>query len=228
MTQPKDIFSFISSVAISILLALPLHAQQTIDTELETTDSVPFLKGFAVSLDLVGPILRVAGDYGQLEAAFRMNLRDHYFPIVEAGLGSAKHDDVVTQISYKSTAPYFRLGMDYNLMKDKHDIYRIYGGGRYAFTYFSYDVSHPGLTDPIWNDIAPYGANDVKCNYHWLELSIGVDAKLWGPFHMGWSVRYRRRLFYDSGSLGNVWYVPGYGKSGKTRLGGTFNIGIDL
>ena len=228
MTRAKAIFSFISSITVSLLLALPSHAQEFLSSEMESSDSVPLFKGFAVSVDLVGPIQRLVSDYGQFEAALRVNLRDRYFPIVEAGIGNAKHDDVVTQISYKSTAPYFRLGMDYNLMKDKHDIYRIYGGGRYAFSYFNYDVTHPGVVDPAWHIVAPYEATDVKCHYHWLELSVGVDAKIWGPFHIGWSVRYRKRLFYDSGALGNVWYVPGYGESGKSLIGGTFNVGIDL
>ncbi len=228
MTRAKAIFSYISSVTVSLLFALSSHAQQLSLPEMEPGDSIPLFNGFAISVDLVGPIQRLVSDYGQFEAALRVNLRDRYFPIVEVGLGNAKHDDVVTQFSYKSTAPYFRLGMDYNLLKDKHDIYRIYGGGRYALSYFKYDVSHPGVLDPIWKTVAPIEANGEKGHYHWLEFSIGVDAKIWGPFHMGWSVRYRRRLFYDTGSTGNVWYVPGYGESGNTRLGGTFNVGIDL
>lgn len=228
MTRAKAIFSFISSVTVSLLLALPSHAQEPLPLQTESADSIPLLNGFAVSVDLVGPIQRVVGDFGQFEAAFRVNLRDRYFPIVEVGIGNAKHDDVVTLFHYKSAAPYFRLGMDYNMLKDKHDIYRIYGGGRYAFSYFKYDIAHPGVTDPIWKTEAPLVANEEKGHYHWLELSIGVDAKIWGPFHVGWSIRYRRRLIYDYGSTGNAWYVPGYGESGKTRLGGTFNVGIDL
>lgn len=228
MTRAKAIFSYISSVAISLLFSIPAHAQSTPPLPEESVDSVPFFNGFSVSVDLAGVIQRAVSDYGQYEAALRINLRDRYFPVLEAGLGSAKHDDVVTLISYKSSAPYFRLGMDYNLLKDKHDIYRVYGGARYAFTYFSYDLAHPDITDPIWKNQAPYGAKDVKCNCHWLELSVGVDAKLWGPFHLGWSVRYRRRVFFDSGDYGSVWYVPGYGESGRTRIGGTFNLGIDI
>ena len=227
MTRAKAIFSFISSVTVSLLFALPSHAQQPSPSAMEAGDSIPLLNGFAISVDLVGPIQRLAGDYGQFEAALRVNLRDRYFPIVEAGMGNAKHD-VVTQFSYKCTAPYLRLGMDYNLLKDKHDIYRIYGGGRYALSYFKYDVTHPGVFDPIWKTEAPIDAKGEKGHYHWLELSIGVDAKIWGPFHIGWSVRYRRRLIYDAGSTGNVWYVPGYGESSKTRIGGTFNVGIDI
>ena len=228
MIRRLEIFTFISSLAISLSSPISSQAQEVIPIQEETSDSVAFFNGFSVSIDLAGIIQRAVSDYGQYEASVRLNLFDHYFPIFEVGVGSAKHDDVVTKISYKSTAPYFRIGLDYNFMKDKHDVYRIYGGARYAFSYFTYDMSHPGLDDPYWGGHVDYGAEGVKCNCHWAELSAGVDAKIWGPLHMGWSVRYRKRLFHNDGSLGNVWYVPGYGQSGSTRLGGTFNITIDI
>ena len=53
-------------------------------------------------------------------------------------------------------------------------------------------------------------------------------AKIFGPLHLGWSVRYKRRLSYDIAEMGNCWYVPGYGKAGSTRLGGTFNIMLNF
>ena len=167
-------------------------------------------------------------DYGQFEGAIRVNLLDSYFPIAEIGIGKASHDDAVTSICYNSTAPYFRIGVDYNLMNDKHDVYRIYGGIRYATTYFKYDLSHPGLKDPYWGDDAPYGAEGVKCNYHWVEIVGGVDAQIAGPLRMGWSVRYRKRLSHSDGALGNVWYVPGFGKAGSSRLGLTFNVSLSI
>ena len=219
----------ISSLIFSLLLVLPIQAQKKIDPpEQAANDSVPLFCGFAVGVDLVGIVQSVVSDYGQYEASLRINLRDTYFPIVEAGWGRASHDDVVTTISYDSKAPFFRVGMDYNLMKDKHNIYRIYGGARYGLTYFKYDLSHPGVTDPFWGDQASFQADGAKCNYHWLELAAGVDAKILGPIHMGWSVRYRKRISYDSGELGNVWYVPGFGKSGSTRLGMLFILSIDI
>ncbi len=228
MTRRAEIFTYISSLVISLLTPITTHAQKADIPLEETADSVAFLNGFSVSFDLAGLIQKAVSDYGQYEAALRLNLLDRYFPIVEIGMGVARINEVVTRISYKSSAPYFRIGMDYNLMKNKHDNYRIYGGARYAFSYFSYDVSHPGLEDPIWKGTFEYGADGVKCNCHWAEISAGVDAKIWGPVHLGWSVRYRKRLFHDNGSLGNVWYVPGYGKSGSTRIGGVFNITIDI
>ncbi len=229
MTHQKSIFTYISSIAISLLaLLIPVTANAAGDDDKAKNDSVPFFCGFAVSVDLVGPAQMFIGDYGQYEAALRVNLKDRYFPIVEIGLGKADHNDDATNISYKTSAPYFKVGVDFNLLKNKHDIYRLFAGVRYAFTSYKYDLSHPGMTDPVWGDTAEYTANGVKCSSQWLEAVFGVDAKMWGPVHLGWSVRYRSRLSHDDGDLGNSWYVPGFGTSGSSNIGGTFNITIDI
>ena len=229
MTRLAATCIYISSLAISLLFALPLSAQsdKVIDAGVEP-DTTAWLNGFAVGFDLAGLGQYAISDYGQIEAQLRVNLRDRYFPVLEVGIGKASHDDIVTLISYSSSAPYFRIGADYNLMKNKHDIYRLYGGVRYGFTYFKYDFSHPGVEDRYWGGVAEYGDNGVSCHYHWAELSGGVDAKIWGPIHLGWTVRYRKRLFYNNGEYGNVWYVPGYGKSGNTRIGYSFMITLDI
>lgn len=86
-----------------LLLASTANAQEK---NVEKKDSVPLLRGFAVSVDLVGPAQMFLGDYGQYEAALRINLRDKYFPVFELGLGKADHDNDVTKISYKTSAPY--------------------------------------------------------------------------------------------------------------------------
>ncbi len=227
MTHRRNIFSYISSIAISLMLLLASTANAQ-EKNVEKKDSVPLLRGFAVSVDLVGPAQMFLGDYGQYEAALRINLRDKYFPVFELGLGKADHDNDVTKISYKTSAPYAKIGIDFNLLKNKHDIYRLYAGARYAFTSFKYDLSHPDITDPVWGSTAVYSAKGVKCNYHWIEAVIGVDAKIWGSLHLGWSVRYKSRIAYDDGELGNSWYVPGFGKTGGSNIGGTFNVSIDI
>lgn len=230
MTRLPSIFRYISSLAINLLLALPVCAQadRQMAADVVERDSTAWLKGFAVGVDLAGLVQYAISDYGQFEAQLRINLRDRYFPVFEAGVGRARHDDIVTLIHYRSTAPYFRIGADYNLMKNKHDFYRIYGGARYALSYFKYDVSHPGVTDPNWGDVAPYGADGVSAHCHWAELSVGVDATIWSVIHLGWSVRYRKRLFHSDGDYGNVWYVPGFGRSGSTRIGYTFMLAVDI
>lgn len=229
MTLLKNISTYISSTAISLimLVAAPVAADAKDSAEIKN-DSVPLFNGIAVSVDLVGPMQMVFGDYGQYEAALRINLKYRYFPIVELGIGKADHNDDATDITYNTSAPYAKIGVDFNLLKNKHDIYRLFAGARYAFTSFKYDLSHPGMTDPVWGGMAPYEGYGIKCSYQWLEIVIGVDAKMWGPVHLGWSVRYRSRLSHNDGTMGNTWYVPGFGKAGSSSLGGTFNIAIDI
>ncbi len=231
MTLHRHISVSISRAAISALFALgALSANaQGLKPQAERPDTTRFIRGLQVMADAVGPIQLAVSDYGQYEAALRINFKDKYFPVFELGYGTANHeDDPVTHVAYKTSAPYGKVGMDFNIMKNKHDIYRVYIGARYAFTTFKYDVASPVLTDPVWKDPAAIQLNNVSASYHWAELLFAVDAKIWGPLHLGWSVRYRRRLAHNDGESGNVWYVPGFGKTGNSRLGGTFNIIINL
>ena len=192
-------------------------------------DSIPFFRGFAVSVDMVGLLQLQLSDHGQYEAALRVNLHDQYFPILELGYGKANHhDDEVTGISYKTDAPYFRIGADVNLMKRKHTGNRIYGGLRYAFTSYKVDVSRQPFPDPVWKWDTSFGVHGESCNQHWVEVVFGIDSKIYGPFHLGWSVRYKTRVSHSEGVMGNTWYVPGYGTQEKSVLGTTFNVIIDI
>lgn len=214
---------------ISLLLLLPVFANAQKPRVIEEQkDTVPLFRGVAVSVDMAGLGQIAFSSYGQYEVAARLNLNDKYFPVIEVGIGKANAKDDGTNVSYKTSAPYARVGLDLNLLKNKHDDYRLYGGLRYAYTKYKYDVSSPDLTDPVWGDQASFAANGVSCSFQWFELVFGVDAKIWKSLRLGWSVRYRHVLFHDDGDLGNTWYVPGFGKAGTTALGGTFNVIFEL
>ena len=182
MTLRQSISTSISRVTISVVLLLvsiaTADAQKLFRLE---KDSIPIMRGFQVSFDLVGAAQMAFGDYGQYEAALHLNLHDQWFPIVELGYGRANHEnDEVT------------------------------------------------LVDPYWRYPAEYSIRDEQCSQKWLEFVFGVDAQLFGPLHLGWSVRYKARLAHDEGNAGNSWYVPGYGTQDNTKLGGTFNVIIDI
>ena len=57
---------------------------------------------------------------------------------------------------------------------------------------------------------------------------FGVENKIWKIFHLGWTARYKNRISGKSASIGEPWYVPGFGKSGTTVIGGTFNLIFDI
>lgn len=229
MTRRPFISTSIRRLAISLLLLSAVSATQA-QMKFFTLqkDSVPLFRGFSVSFDLVGAGMMVFSDYGQYEGALRINLHDEWFPIVEIGLGKAEHNDEVTLLYYKTSAPYFKIGIDKNLLKDKHGANRLYGGLRYAFTSYKVDISRPDFPDPYWKWDTSFGVKDAPCNYHWIEAVVGIDAKIFGPLHLGWSVRYKRRISHSKPEFGDTWYVPGFGTSDDTKLGGTFNVIIDI
>ena len=229
MTRQPSISISIRKLAISLLLLLATSATQA-QTKFFTMekDSIPLFRGFSVSFDLVGAAMMALSDYGQYEGALRINLHDEWFPIIEAGLGRAKHDDVVTRLNYSTSAPYFRIGIDRNLLKNKHGVNRLYGGLRYAYTSYKVDISRPDFPDPVWQWDTGYGMKDVSCYYHWLEAVVGIDAKIFGPLPLGWSVRYKRRIAHSKQDFGETWYVPGFGTSSDSKIGGTFNVIIDI
>ncbi len=192
-------------------------------------DSIPLFRGFAVSFDLVGAAEMLLSDHGQYEGAFRLNLHDQYFPIVEVGYGKANHeDDVVTGITYKTSAPYFRVGVDVNVMKKKHTGNRVYIGARYGYTKYKVDINSRPFPDPTWLWETSFGVRQEPCSQSWAEVLFGLDAKVFGPLHLGWSARYKFRLSHDDGRIGKTWYVPGYGTQDTSSLGATFNVIVDI
>ena len=229
MILKQNISTFISKVTISLALLLVCStagAQKLFKLE---KDSIPLMRGFQVSFDLVGAGQMMWGDYGQYEAALRLNLHDQWFPIVELGYGKANHDDdPVTHLTYKTKAPYFRVGLDFNLLKKKHQSNRLFAGFRYAHTSYKVDLWRQDFPDPVWKWATGFGVRDEQCSQDWLEAVVGIDAKVFGPFHLGWSVRYKQRIAHNDGIIGKTWYVPGYGTWDSSTLGGTFNVIIDI
>ena len=209
-----------------VLPVLPAQAQDPLDLE---RDTLPFFRGFAVSGEVIGAMQMILGDYGQYEAALRLNLRNRYFPIFEVGYGKADHEeDIVTEIVYKTQAPYFRVGCDFNVAKNKRLANRVYAGVRYAYTNYKVDISRKDFEDPTWKWNTTYNVEGSQCWQHWGEVVFGVDAQVLGPLHLGWSVRYRRRFFHDDGITGKTWYVPGFGPQDSSNLAATFNVIVDI
>lgn len=188
-----------------------------------------WFQGFTVSADVFGPAIYAFSDYGSVEGALRLNLKNTYFPVFEVGYGKCWTTDDNTHISYKSAAPFFRAGIDINILKNKWQDNRLYVGVRYGFSSFNYDMSGPDMTDPVWYGTAPFRYEGMKSNSHWAEIVFGVQVKIWSKFHMGWSVRYKKAMKIGQDMYAKPYYVPGYGTTeGESCWGGTYNLIFDL
>lgn len=220
----RKISGYIFTLLIS-LVVLPLSAER----KKEVVPKAPLFCGAAVHADLAGPVMKAFGSkYDQLEIGARLNFRDHYFPIFEIGIGECDREGRENNNKFHTRAPYFRIGMDYNLNK-KHNGNRLMAGLRYGFSSFKYDFSDPDFDDPVWNGtVGSFALDGVRSKMQWLELCMGCETKLWSFIRLGWNIRYKVRLHQSARPYGDPYYTPGFGKNGSSTFGGTVNLIFDV
>lgn len=188
-----------------------------------------FFQGFTLSADVFNALLYTIADYGTLEAALRLNLKNTYFPIFEMGYGRCTKEDYNTLVKYHTAAPFARLGFDWNVLKNKFQNSRLYVGVRYGFSRFNYDVSGPEMTDPIWGGSEPFSIKGIRCTSHWMELGFGAEMKIYRNFHMGWTVCYKKELGSTKSDYSKPDCIPGYGYTTKSSCwGGSYSLIFDL
>lgn len=188
-----------------------------------TSDKVPLYCGVSVFVDVAGAAMKLfKTDFAQMEVAARVSLKDRFFPIMEVGYGTSDYVHEETNNTYKTAAPYFRIGMDYSFNKKKRTGNRVYTGIRYGFSAFKYDISSPDFHDSVWDIDVPFRFEGLSTRSQWGEILFGVEAKVWKFFHLGWTVRYKFRFKNATTPYGEAWYIPGFGKNDTSCLGGTF------
>ena len=185
------------------------------------------LRGLYLSGDVFGYIypVFVKDKYYSSGLSATLDINNRFFPTVEVGLG---HTDMVSQlyeIGYRTRAPYYRVGMDYNMQYKSDKPGYIFLGARVGYASFDYSVDAPPLVDPVWGDEATVQFTDVPCRAVWAEAVGGVRAEIAKNFYMGWSLRYKYPIYRDATSNGGPWYIPGFGTGKKGVLGATYTIG---
>ncbi len=208
-----------------LLYSSTLAAQEKKATTEE--EKVPFYQGTTIGVDIFGLGSKVfGGDITSTEISVEVNLKNRYVPVAEIGYGTTDTTDDGTNIHYKASAPYFRVGMNYNFFFRKPYLPGfLYGGIRYGFTSFSYDVSAPAMKDPAWGfPEIPFSYDGVKTTVTWAELLAGIKVNVYKNFYMGWSLRYRIRMNMKKTEHTEPWYIPGFGKNNSTNLGVTYSL----
>lgn len=229
---------YIITSLLLALVCLPAGAQSK-PKEKEPAVIFPLYNGVTVGVDIFGLGSNLLGsDFLSSEVAVEVDLKHRFFPIVEIGYGKTDAFDE-KGIIYKSSAPYFRIGMNYNTMFKKGKESFLYVGFRYAMSSFKYDIKSDILQDNIWGGtigntnltdytwggaIVPYDHKGMKGSMKWLEFVVGVRAHIYKSFYMGWAIRYKNRLSSSADEYGDPWYVPGFGAFNSSKLGMTYSI----
>ena len=221
--------SIIVLLALSSLLALPtrLSAQSTKLLKDGETAQQPLFQGVMVGVDVYGFLNQALGsDIRTTEVSLEANLLNRFFPVVEFGYGSMDTTNEETEIHFKTSAPFFRLGLNYNVFYKKPELPGYMTVGlRYGFSSFEYDVQAPNLTDPNWNHTqVPVDYTGVKSKVGWLEAVAGLRTNVYKDFYLGLNVRYRSRLSMTQNENSEPYYIPGYGRGKTSNFGITYSI----
>ena len=218
----------------SILLFSPFDtAAQNKKENREKVNLGEFLafKGFGFSADIFGCAQSLIGEGISTEAAAELNFGNRLYPIAEFGWAWCNTTDESSGIKYRTNAPYYRAGFNYNFLTKKDNPnpkHYIYGLVRIGWTGFKYDVATPPITDPVWGGEVALDLKDVDGACLWGEIGAGIKVEIAKGFKMGWSVRYKVRMNEKVGENSKMWYIPGYGINQSTRFGGTYNLTYDI
>lgn len=220
----------ITLLILSSLLSVPCNVfaqEKTTDKNDIEQSEQPLYQGCWVNMDISGIAGKILGsDVTSTEVGFEVNLKNRFFPVIELGYSDINTTDDETNIHYKATAPYFRLGLNYNVFYKKPHLPGYFTVGlRYGFSSFSYDVQAPDLTDPNWGGISvPVAYEGVKTNTSWAELVLGLRTQVYKSFYMGFTVRYRSQLSLKKSLHSEPYYIPGFGKNKSSNFGFTYNL----
>lgn len=188
-------------------------------------------RGLSVHADIGSPIIALLGGNARsYEVQLDINIYRRIYPIFEMGYATANKESV-SGIVYDAKAPFFRLGINYGLMKPFKDDESVrsvksypFVGIRYAMSPVTYNISNISISDSYWGTSSVHNFSNNLDYAGWLEVVGGVRVDLFRGLTMGWSVRLKTLLHTAASDKAYVWYVPGYGKS--SGMGVMFNYTI--
>lgn len=218
---------------LSSIILSPLEVfSQDEKTPNKDNENKKFYQGSTIGVEIAGLGNYLLGsDIMSTEAMFQANILNRFMPVAEIGFAKVETTSDATEIRYNTSAPFFRIGCDYNFFHDKaHLPGFLYGGIRYGFSSFSYDVDAPAMTDPNYGGQMeiPFSYHGMNTTAHWLEIVAGMKVKIYKGFCMGWSVRYKKRLSYTKHENTEPWYIPGFGKNASTGFTLSYHLMYNL
>lgn len=185
----------------------------------------PLVYDASVGVNLWDPLMRAFGQsYGLIGFSAHFNMHNRYIAVFETGLGQADNTPADNNYTYHSgTAPFFKIGMDYNFMYNSNPDYQIYAGIRYGFSPFKWTLRGVTVDNGYWGESAEFNFPELNSTAGYLELLFGIKVKIYKAISMGWTFRYHNLLHYGPKTNGKPWYVPGYGAT-NSPIGASVSV----
>ncbi|MDD4771875.1 MAG: DUF6048 family protein [Bacteroidales bacterium] len=212
--------TFFSTYKRSILLCCAFLGMLTVQAQEQATKETVqtgWFNGMTLGLDVSGPASLLINGSGTGAVKMDVNVRNKYFPTIE--LGRAKWDktnDLAHR--FQTVGNFAKIGLNLPIsIKGDRAENAFLAGIHYGYSRFSYDIDNI-LLDNYWGSTA-LRLQDETARVGWLELSLGVRVRAFGPIGLGWTFQYKRSLHQKNGSHSVPSYIPGYGQNTKPSAG---------
>ena len=222
----KHTLAFLFSL-IAVFSALDTKAQD------KKTDSIPaktYRYGVRVGVDL-SKIARTfyEKDYKGLELVGDYRLAKKYYIAGELGNEEKTVND--ERLNFTTKGTFFKVGFDYNLYENWLDMENlVYIGARYGVSSFSQTLNSYKVYDRY-----PYfgfpqniesGEKITGLSAQWIEVLLGVKAKVINNFYVGFSLRINK--IFDNKRPENFdnLFIPGFNRTYDGTFGAGFNYTV--
>lgn len=168
-------------------------------------------------------------DYKGLEIVGDYRLTKKYYLAGEIGNENKTVDD--EQLNFTTKGTYFKVGFDYNAYDNWLDMENmIYIGMRYGVSSFSQRLNtykiynaHPYIDD---GQVIASGQKFDGLTAQWIEVVLGVNAKVFNNVYVGFSFRINSLLSDKKPENFDNLYIPGFNRTYEGKFGVGFNYTV--
>ncbi|MDD3195734.1 MAG: DUF6048 family protein [Paludibacter sp.] len=220
-----NIFRYIVSLTF-VLLCSNYLVSQTLETD---SIVVPLWQGIELETDVVPLISNLLNDDKtfRYEVLSRVNLKNKYFPVVEVGY-EGKHRELGSGIDFTGTGMFYRVGLDFNLLKSMSTQAvknKFLLGARLGYSNFFYDISNISYIDEYKGADITGNIIGLQSKSLWFEIVGGIRIEILKNVSVGWSVRIKNQLGEPEAGAIIPWYIPGFGQTGSSVWAFNYMIG---
>lgn len=140
-------------------------------------------------------------------------LKYKFFPTIEVGFNKVNQE--TEKYNYDMQGYYFRVGVNYNMVKYQHPTDRniFYVGLRYAYSNF-YQQANGIILENEWGVLESKFPKNI-CSTLWAEGVIGIQGEILKNLFLGFCIRVKTRFNMSNTQYLTPYFVPGFGNGEK-------------